>query len=524
MKKTNWSQFWVAVLTLQAFVLNPLAIRPARADSVSASFHQTCDKVYAAQNDPKATQPGTNLIAECDKAKLGVSAHDAEKVKVIAYGVAMGLDIAGAVMGATPPYTAAAAGKAICKYATLAGSLTGSIEDLTASDAMSQTMNAFQTTAMKTVDTFSSLNAASSAGIGLGSGAGGGLLGIIKDASSLESKGVQLLGGANNGATGTTTNFTIEHSGSLTDGTAKVNVKQTNTSNNNGKNGDCIMAAIMMGFEFGISVYGESIASKAVGSSVDTAKQQIAAAAAGAQSYSLGFNGGNTGFAPSPKADGSSAGPSEVPCGGQSGNSQLSCLGSTFPSAEMSAITSSPGFLNAAQKALGMPLADFASKYNGNTPQDAANYIAGGLGLSGDAAAQLANSLAMGQQVAKDSGLLDKYTPSSYIASNHSTGSSAPASDFGGLMSSMLKQLNPDAAADKQKDPAELVFRQLDLLPAEKVIDNKNISLFARIGYRYRKVSGEVQQLNWASEQNQQSAGRTPASVPVTQPGSTTTK
>jgi hypothetical protein len=50
-----------------------------------------------------------------------------------------------------------------------------------------------------------------------------------------------------------------------------------------------------------------------------------------------------------------------------------------------------------------------------------------------------------------------------------------------------MNQLNPDQKKNAKEDPAETVFRKLDLLPAEKIEASKDISLFARIGYRYRK-------------------------------------
>jgi len=60
--------------------------------------------------------------------------------------------------------------------------------------------------------------------------------------------------------------------------------------------------------------------------------------------------------------------------------------------------------------------------------------------------------------------------------------------DFTKLMGDLLKQMNPEGAKDTPKENvAEAVYRKLDLLPADKIESNKDISLFARVGYRYRK-------------------------------------
>jgi hypothetical protein len=46
--------------------------------------------------------------------------------------------------------------------------------------------------------------------------------------------------------------------------------------------------------------------------------------------------------------------------------------------------------------------------------------------------------------------------------------------------------------SDQKTNAAEAVFRKLDLLPVEEIQQNKDISLFARIAYRYRKNSNNL--------------------------------
>jgi hypothetical protein len=76
----------------------------------------------------------------------------------------------------------------------------------------------------------------------------------------------------------------------------------------------------------------------------------------------------------------------------------------------------------------------------------------------------------------------------SYIARSAKKRESAPEElDFSKMMGNLLNQMGPEQMGKNKEDPAELVFRKLDLLPAEKIEASKDISLFARIGYRYRK-------------------------------------
>jgi hypothetical protein len=66
--------------------------------------------------------------------------------------------------------------------------------------------------------------------------------------------------------------------------------------------------------------------------------------------------------------------------------------------------------------------------------------------------------------------------------------------DFSKMMESVLKQMNPEEiSAGKSKENAnEAVFRRLDLLPPDKIEANKDISLFVRIGHRYRKKTPSI--------------------------------
>jgi len=188
-------------------------------------------------------------------------------------------------------------------------------------------------------------------------------------------------------------------------------------------------------------------------------------------------------------------------CSSQSGSAYLTCLGTISP--EIAAMTASPGFTQAVNNAMpNTNLGDFVKNYQGNTQGDLGNYIAGGLGMNPQAMNTLLDKSA---QAMKDSGLLDKYVPLTY----KSGAGSAPKlggedMDFNKMMAGLLSKINPEAKdTAKASDPSERVFNQMDLLPAEKIYANKDISLFARIAFRYRKNTQNVDQLNWATSQNQ---------------------
>jgi hypothetical protein len=189
-------------------------------------------------------------------------------------------------------------------------------------------------------------------------------------------------------------------------------------------------------------------------------------------------------------------------CDTKSGTAYLTCA-----APETQALTANPDFMNTMQSALGQNPGDFAKNLQGDTPAEAGQAAAAAMGASANGQSAAGEALSAVAKTAGDAGILDKYTPMTYAHADRSIASASPDMDFGKLMSGMLKNLNPDAAKnEKNGNAADLVFRQLDLLPADKVESNKQISLFARIGYRYRKNMSNVDQLNWSQPQNQASA------------------
>ena len=469
MKKTSQGfQFFVALITLQAFLLNPLALPQARADA-TADFHATCDKVLKDQStSPDTSTTGVQLLGECNKAKAAVTSRKGQLSKVVIDSVGLGLTLSGLIMTYTGTPPVVAAGKTLCTVSSAVATVSDAATDFITSSSMNSTVSKFEAQAMKTTDSLFAIGAATNA-ISLIPGLGGGIIGSV----NMVGKATTALGskmGAN--------------------GAAKA---------------ACVMSCAMIGIELGLSTMGLVTSDSTLKTAVKSAQQEASIVNSGGLISLGGFNlqngGGKDAAAPAPQV---AAAPVATDCSTQTGDAHLTCLNNQSPSPELSAITANPAFLAAAQNALGQPLGDFVRGFNGNTAADAANYAAKGLGYSGDAAAQLASAMSGAEELAKASGLADKYTPMAYTRSEGgATAKVDDNMDFGKLMGNMLKQLNPDGSTDKTKDPSALVFRQLDLLPADKILGNKDISLFARIGYRYRKKENDVEHLNWASDQNQ---------------------
>jgi hypothetical protein len=179
-------------------------------------------------------------------------------------------------------------------------------------------------------------------------------------------------------------------------------------------------------------------------------------------------------------------GKADSSCESKGGNDYLGCLGKESNDPQISAMISNPGFLDTLQKGLGgQSLGDYVKNYKGDgSPASMADYASAALGLPSSAASTLSSMIGEFEKIAD-------HAPSGagagYASKSAPTTSKNEEVDFNKLMGGILGKLNPEDLGKKVEDPAELVFRKLDLLPAEKIEQNKDISLFARIGYRYRK-------------------------------------
>jgi hypothetical protein len=143
----------------------------------------------------------------------------------------------------------------------------------------------------------------------------------------------------------------------------------------------------------------------------------------------------------------------------------------------------------------GKTLGDLAKGFQGEpTGSNIAAYAANALGLPKAFGADFGKTL---DEVTRLVGTERESMGASYASkgSPNSSDSKSENLDFGKMMEGLLKQMSPEEAAknDSKENPAEAVFRRLDLLPADKIESNKDISLFVRIGYRYRKKSSTIE-------------------------------
>ena len=176
-------------------------------------------------------------------------------------------------------------------------------------------------------------------------------------------------------------------------------------------------------------------------------------------------------------------------CDSKSGSAFLQCQAQSTNDPQLSAIASSGALDKLLSPALGQSLGDFVKGYSGDgSPASAANYAANALGMTAGGSSLVASAIDKFKDVA------GSLPGSEHGAGYASASQPAPETgktgemDFNKLMGDLLKQMNPEAAKETSKEnAAEAVYRKLDLLPADKIEANKDISLFARVGYRYRK-------------------------------------
>ena len=182
----------------------------------------------------------------------------------------------------------------------------------------------------------------------------------------------------------------------------------------------------------------------------------------------------------------------ETSCASAQGNAYITCAFAGGPLASASSALVSDPKLNGLIGKLtgGKTLGDLAKSFKGEPSLEGVlNHAATAFGLPPGFGGKLAKELKSTES------LVQKYRGSDSGAVYASKGSKSSSSeksgdlDFNKMMEGMLKQLNPDGekAPVAGKDASEAVFRRLDLLPADKIEGNKDISLFVRIGYRYRK-------------------------------------
>ena len=284
---------------------------------------------------------------------------------------------------------------------------------------------------------------------------------------------------------------------------------------NHSSNAECLTSAALAFAQGAISMLSVSMQKKAEQSALSSAAS-LEVSAAGTSNFNLTGNTPVTSGSSGTAANAVAAAPTTTTgtCAGTgSGSAYLSCLSKGDPVSE--ALTANPDAMNAMDQALGQPTGAFIQGYKGDgSPASVAGAIGAAMGMSPTGIAALQKTMDTAAEIASK----DDYKPATYAANNAPAASAAGDVDFGKMMNGMMSKLAPDAT--KGEDPSTIVYRQLDLLPASKIEANKDISIFARIGYRYRKASSELEQLNWANPANQ-TVSNTPIGGVTTTPTTT---
>jgi|GEM_PF-3070879 len=483
-------------LTL-AMAVNPVLVPKAMA-SQKDDFHRVCDPINNDENG------GDQAKAECAKAEIAMNTSKVEKTKVTILTAAALICTVNAVLENLPWSSAAA--KIICKGLSVATPLSTQLLESKGATTDASIVGKFAASSSQVMSYAGTAAAMIPGASNFLGGWAANMTGIGKTTKTIQTVNIQ-----NN------THYN-EATGKI-DGNLKVTTENKDVANyskadqaraNNGKDvakekqekkSTCMGSAIMLGIPAALSAVGLAGANKTFNVALSNAKNVSDTAKDSTTQMQLGFNA-NAGRVPTnPTRSATPKAAASETCDSQSGSQYLNCMSNLSP--DVAAITSNPDFVGTMEKALGQNLGDFAKGFNGNTPQDAANYVGAAMGIPGGDVAKLMD---VQKALAKDTGALDKYEPMAYVHSGGGASAGVAAPDFGSLMSNMLKQLDPNADSKKNEDPSALVFRQLDLLPPEKIVQSRDISLFARIGYRYRKHLDHLEHLNWAIPENQENA------------------
>jgi hypothetical protein len=471
-----------------SMVMNPLYAPSAIAADRKSAYNEVCAKADAGKT-------GANASAECSKAKVAMTTAQVEKQKMVMFGAAASVAAVLALQEWVP--ISAPIVKAACTVLSMGTSIGGMLMDKQGESTNGEIVGKFAAT------TSQMMGFAGLAGGALSSMGGGALATKVLGSKFTDGvTGVLLRGDASTSAIGKSATNAVAKAGK--NGVALTSKAATDEAKK--KLGDakmgCLSAAGMLGVQASFSAIGNAGAGKVFSKTLDSARTVIAAAGSSVTKVNFNANGHPADADNSMPGSASNSKTSET-CEGSNGNDYIKCMGTQSP--EIAAISNNPDFIGIMEKAMGgKSLGDFVKGFNGETKEDAQQYIGNALGMSAPTIAKIMDA---GDQIAKETGALEKYQASGYTRAPSSVASKGDAApDFNALMAGLLKQLDPAADGAKKDDAAELVFRQLDLLPAEKIEQSKEISLFARIGFRYRKNSTNLEHLNWSVPQNQASS------------------
>ncbi len=174
-------------------------------------------------------------------------------------------------------------------------------------------------------------------------------------------------------------------------------------------------------------------------------------------------------------------------CSSVPGDAYLSCINETVQDPTLSAMISDKGIMNGFKKMLGKPVGDFVKEYRGDgSPASVGPYVANGIGFK-----ELGGTLTSALEKAKEDLAKNPEYASKYASKAAPKGAKKDAmADFNSMLKNMMGQINPQPQKQKS-DPKALVFRRLEAMSDERILESKDISLFDRITNRYQKKSSD---------------------------------
>ncbi len=285
----------------------------------------------------------------------------------------------------------------------------------------------------------------------------------------------------------------------------------------------CTGAVISLGIATGMRGLSLSVAAAAFNDAAKIAstlaKDPGNQVQVGPGTYSLaGSNSGSNGSTSGSTSGGGSgpATPTDVTdaCANATAGSYLSCVAVHSP--DIQKMTADPGLGKAISSLTGKSMDDFARNIP-SEPGAVAGYVASSMGLDAAGATSLADTADQFQKAITAATGSANYTPSSYASKAAATRKKDVSDDvdFNKLMADMMKNLNKDKdkkEGEKAPDKNEQAMRVMELLPADKIAQSRDISIFLRVGFRYRKSLDKVDSLNWAVPQNAAGAPQVSAS------------
>jgi hypothetical protein len=447
----------VAFILMQCLILNPLAVSPATAVPHDGQYNSVCKPVLDANQEQMQRDPtlgGTQASAACTNAKNARTLYKVEIAKVVLYAATAITLTALAVTNAT-----------IKIFGGDISALCSLISTVSGATAMGMDMGFKAAAQVATEHWVENVKP-------------------IASSVSTATSGLMTAGALFGKKAGETA--------------AKEGTKAA-AKEGASKASERIGCWVGVGFAVvngTLSAIGISAAANAIKKNLEVAdsvrKNATTGAIAGPGSPTRGFQTGAADMN-APAAMNSAA-----ECSSVGGDAYLSCINQDVQDPTLSAMTSNKDFMNAMKDALGMPVGDFVKGYDGD-------------GSSGSVGAYAANALGMPQMggvvsasiekakadLAKEPEFVSKYASKAAPKS----GRKDPMVDFGSMMNSMLGNLNPQGGKSKD-DPKALVFRRLEAMSEERILEAKDISLFDRITRRYQKQANAPEAKAEGSVQN----------------------